>query len=131
MYLIDSDCIIDFIKGDLGITQTIKLLSKEGISTSVICVGEILEGLYYSGHSKNIKIKIFSKFLKSIKVFDVDMVISNQFAKLRGDLRLKGKLIDNFDLLIASTCIVIGLILITGNVKHFKRIKSLKIYEGE
>jgi tRNA(fMet)-specific endonuclease VapC len=131
MYLIDSDCIIDFIKGDLGIAQTIKLISKEGISTSVICVGEILEGLYYSGHAKDIKIKYFSKFLESVKIFDVDMAISNQFAKLRGDLRLKGKLIDNFDLLIASTCIVNGLTLITGNVKHFKRIKNLKIYNGE
>jgi len=131
MYLIDSDCIIDFTKGDLGITQTLKLLSEDGIATSVICVCEVLEGLYYSGQAKDISIKKFSEFLENVKVFEVDMATASIFAKLRGDLRKKGKLIDNFDLLIASICIAKDLILVTGNEKHFRRIKGLKIYNGE
>lgn len=131
MYLIDSDCVIDFLNGDLGVAQTMGLLSKDRIATSVICVCEVLEGLYFSGYAKDDKIKSFSKFIESIKILEVDMPIASLFAKLRGDLRRKGELIDNFDLLIASTCVTKGLILVTGNVKHFKRIKDLKIYDGK
>ena len=50
-----------------------------------------------------------------------------KFAKLRAGLRKEGNLIDNMDLLIAATCLVNKLTLITGNVKHFQRVPGLKI----
>ena len=41
----------------------------------------------------------------------------------------KGERLADFDLLIASTALVSKSVLGTGNVKHFKRIKGLKIYK--
>ena len=49
------------------------------------------------------------------------------FGKLRASLRRTGELIDNFDLLIAATCLSHGMTLLTGNIRHFKRIPGLNI----
>lgn len=131
MYLIDSDYIIDFIKGKENAVGLINLLAKRGISTSVICVCEVLEGIYFTENLKKAGLKEFTEFLKSLKIIGVDFLVASQFASIRGRLRLKGQLIDNFDLLIASTCIVNNLTLVTDNKKHFDRIPRLNIYEYE
>ena len=58
---------------------------------------------------------------------DVNKKIIQEFAILRGRLRSKGKLIDNFDLLIAATCLSYNLVLATNNKSHFTRIPKLEI----
>jgi predicted nucleic acid-binding protein len=101
-------------------------LAKFDLATSVICVAEILEGLTDIRNKE--KLKIFVDFLKNIDIFDIDLYVADVYSKIRSDQRKKGELIDKFDLLIASTCIANDLTLVTGNIKHFKRVKNLKIY---
>jgi tRNA(fMet)-specific endonuclease VapC len=42
-------------------------------------------------------------------------------------LKKEGNLIEDADILMASTAIVEDLVLITNNNKHFKRVKGLRI----
>lgn len=42
-------------------------------------------------------------------------------------LKKEGNLIEDADILMASTAIVKDLVLITNNLKHFKRVKDLKL----
>ncbi len=42
-------------------------------------------------------------------------------------LKKEGNLIEDADILMASTAIVEDLVLITNNIKHFKRVKGLRI----
>lgn len=127
MYLLDSDYLIYLLKGKKEVIEIIKNLKGSKIYTSIICVGEVLEGLYYSRNKKFIE--VFEDFLKSLIILDINRQVIEKFALIRGKLRKKGKLIDNFDLLIAATCLVHNLILITGNTPHFSRIPALKIYK--
>jgi tRNA(fMet)-specific endonuclease VapC len=46
---------------------------------------------------------------------------------LRADLERLGELIPLADLQVASIAVANELVLITGNVKHFKRISQLKV----
>lgn len=126
MYLLDSDYIIYFLKGRKEAVELVSKLPKNKIFTSIICVGEVLEGLYYAKNKKFIK--LFERFLKTIKIIDVNRAVIDKFAKLRGKLRQKGRLLDNFDLLIASTCLEYNLTLVSGNKSHFSRIPKLKIH---
>ncbi|MBU1129867.1 type II toxin-antitoxin system VapC family toxin, partial [Patescibacteria group bacterium] len=75
-----------------------------------------------------IKILKFQKFFKTLSIINVDKEIMETFSDLRRYLRRKGNLIDNFDLVIAATCLTYNLVLITGNLSHFERIPKLKIY---
>ena len=126
MYLLDSDYLINFLNGDRRAVATISKIHRNGLSTSIICIAEVLEGLYLLSHKK--KAEQFEEFISAITVFLVDDKVTSEFARMRSNLRKRGQLIDNFDLLIGATCIVYDLTLVTGNVSHFKRIAGLKIY---
>jgi len=88
-------------------------------------LGEILEGLV--GQPKEVKRrKDLEDFIVAATVLEVDRAITEIFAKIRADLRGRGELIDNFDILIAATAIEHNLILVTGD-KDFERIESLQL----
>lgn len=128
MYLLDSDYLINFLKGKDDDVLVIESLLTQGLCTSVICVGEVLEGLQGGGHAK--RSRQFEIFIQNLNVFDIDQRIIRRFSTLRWTLRKKGKLIDNFDLLIASTCLAHNLTLLTHNTSHFSRIPKLSIFKG-
>ena len=125
MYLIDSDYLINFLNGKKEAVEVVSELKTHEIFTSVICVGEVLEGLEASGNEE--KRESFERFLDAMQVVEVNREVIEVFAAIRGKLRKKGKLIDNFDLLIAATCLAYDLTLITGNLGHFKRTPELKM----
>lgn len=62
-------------------------------------------------------------------LLDVDLMIATNYAVFRGNLRKAGKLIDKFDLLIASTCFAHRLVLVAENREHFKRVPGLEMYK--
>ena len=45
----------------------------------------------------------------------------------KADLAKRGELIEDMDILIAATSIATNAVLVTGNSKHFERIKTLQI----
>jgi len=49
------------------------------------------------------------------------------YAKIRSNLQKTGEILDDMDMLIASCCIAENATLITNNLKHFSRIKNLKL----
>ena len=121
MYLIDSDVLINFLKGKEESIEILKKLKSHERGTSVVCIGEIFEGLNEKQKNE------FSKIIDLIEVYNIDLRIVVKFAEIRKELRKSDNLIDNFDLLIAATCLTNDLTLITNNLKHFERIKGLKI----
>lgn len=125
MYLIDSDVLVNFLKGEKEAVKTISKLQSQSLYISIISVGEILEGLLETKNKK--KLTLFKELLKTVTVVNVDLSIIEKFAFVRKFLRRKGLLIDNLDLLIAVTCLTHNLTLITNNVSHFKRISGLKM----
>lgn len=126
MYLIDSDVLINFLKGEKQTIKSIKKLQNRSLYVSAISVGEILEGLLETKYKK--KLNLFKELLRTVTIINVDPPIIEKFASVRKYLRQKGLLIDNFDLLIASSCLVHDLTLVTNDTSHFKRIPKLKMY---
>jgi len=120
-YIIDSDVMIGLLKKKHEVVEMIKNIDMSDRGTSIICIGEIMEGLDEKQAME------LTKFFGSIQIYDVNLDIIFIFVELRKTLRKKGQMIDNMDLLIASTCLANNLTLITGNVKHFERIKGLNI----
>jgi len=53
--------------------------------------------------------------------------ILRRFALLRGDLRARGQIIGDPDLLIAATALHRDMTLVTRNTRHFSRIVGLKL----
>ncbi|MGH2461651.1 MAG: type II toxin-antitoxin system VapC family toxin [Chloroflexota bacterium] len=126
-HLIDSDWVADWLKGRPDAIQLLSSLGRGALAISLITFGEIWEGIYFSQNAAGHE-KVFRQFLRSVEVVSLTRPIQRRFARIRGELRQRGQLIGDADLLIAATAIHHRLILITRNVRRFERISDLAMY---
>jgi len=122
-YLLDSDTIIWHLRGRKEITEMLKDLQRSGLpACSTISVLEVQLGV----KTKDEEGKT-NRFLESLKVFDVNMDIAKIAAQLIREYKAKGVTMDIPDSIIASTCILHDLTLVTYNRKHYP-ISELKFH---
>lgn len=127
-YILDSDILIYFLKGQKDIMKKIISLPQDNLYITIINYTELLYGIYNSNKIKHNKEKILP-FLDNFKILEFDKKSSKIFAKLKSELKKSGNIIADMDLMIASITISNNAILFTNNIKHFKRIKDLEILE--
>jgi len=125
-YLVDTDWIIDHFNKVRKITQRLRELRPEGIALSIISLAELYEGVYYSKDPQTSEI-IFKTFLRGFQVLGIDEEICKVFGKERGRLKQQGKIVSDFNLLIASTCLYHNLTLLSNNRKHYEKVEGLNI----
>ncbi len=121
-FLLDSDVIIWHLRGRKEVTEMLRDLQRSGLpACSALSVLEVLLGLKKGEEDKT------DRFLGSLRIFDVNREIANEAAKLIREYKAKGVTLDLPDAVIASTCILYDLILVTYNTKHYS-IKELKFH---
>jgi tRNA(fMet)-specific endonuclease VapC len=125
--IIDSDILSYFFKGEASVVANFEQYSKEFklLGISQITYYEILSGLLAKGASR--QINVFREFVKESKVYSLTEESIQISADIYAQLRRAGTPLDDLDLLIAGIAIDNKLTLVTNNVKHFSRIKQLKI----
>ncbi|MBU3934586.1 type II toxin-antitoxin system VapC family toxin [Patescibacteria group bacterium] len=125
-YFIETSCIIAYVNGNQKVIAKVDSLEGE-LTSSFICLAELYEGIYRVKESEQAE-KVILDFFKGLsEIYGVDEEIAKNFGEIRAELKNKGKIIEDFDILLAATCIVNNLTLVTGNPKHFKRIPNLKV----
>lgn len=126
-YLLDTDVIVNHLRKKEKIEKNI---ITGGSAISIITLGELYYGAYKSINREN-NLQSVKEFLEDfhIELINLSQNIMNEYAKLKSFLEIEGNRLDEFDLLIASTAIVHSLILVTHNLRHFKRILNLQIYK--
>ena len=102
----------------------------EGLGLSVISLAELYTGIYYSTDPAQAQ-QGLDDFLSYVTILDVNQEIGRMFGERNAHLRREGQVIEDFDLLIAVTCLHHGLKLLTNNRKHFGRISGLEIISTE
>jgi len=127
-YVLDSDILIYFLKGEKNIIEKIISLPKDDLYITIINYTELLYGIYNSNKITQNKEKILP-FLDNFKILQFDKQSSKIFAKSKAKLKKQGNIIADMDLMIASIAISNKAILFTNNLKHFKRIEELEILE--
>jgi tRNA(fMet)-specific endonuclease VapC len=125
-YLIDTDWVIDHFHSVEKVVEKLEELASDGLAVSIISLAELYEGIYYSTDPIENEVAL-KEFLSGISVIGIDEGICKVFGKERGELRLKGTLISDFDLFIASTCIYHNLTLLTNNRRHYEAVEKLRI----
>lgn len=126
-YLIDTDIIINYLRAKFELKRE---LLEEGAGISIITLGELIYGAYKSNRPQHL-LEVTLAFIKesNLQIINLSQEGIFNFGSLKAELEKSGKRLEDFDLLIAATAIVNDLILITGNAKHFERIKGLKIID--
>jgi predicted nucleic acid-binding protein len=113
-FLLDSDVIIWHLRGRKEVTEVLRDLQRSGLpACSALSVLAIQLGVKKGEEEKT------DRFLKSLRIFDVNMEIANRAARLIRERKAKGIILDLPDSVIAATCILHELILVTYNTKHY------------
>lgn len=123
-YLLDTDWIISYLNGHPGIVGKLDSLRNAGLAVSVISLAELYEGVYYSTTPEDDE-RGLEDFLGPVVVIGLDAAICKVFGRERGRLRKQGRIVGDFDLLIAATCLQGGLTLLTNNRRHFEQVEGL------
>jgi predicted nucleic acid-binding protein len=126
-YLLDTDWIIDCLSGEQGAIDILLELAPSGLATSVITYAELYEGVAASRRRAE-DLERLEDFMAAVEILGIDLGVVRIFGERRAQLRAKGLLIDNFDLLIAATALRFDLVLLTRNVNDFQRIEGLHVY---
>lgn len=127
-YLIDTDWAIDYLKGIPQVVTRLQALADEGLMLSVISLAELYEGAYGASEPER-HLQGVQRLIGFVPVIGLDDAICRTFGQFRCRLRQAGQLIDNFDLLIAATCVTYHLMLVTSNLRHYERLPELQLAE--
>lgn len=126
-YLIDSDWVIDALRGTHEAHALFTHLTAEALAISLVTYGEVYEGIYY-GRSQRVSEEAFRRFLQGVTILPLNRSIMRRFARIRGDLRNRGAIIGDPDILIAATALHHSLMMVTHNRQHFQRVPGLQLY---
>lgn len=125
-YLVDTDWVIHYLNGQPQIVARLDVLKESGLAVSVISLAELYEGVYASTDPGGNE-RALLDFLSGVTVLGIDTAICQHFGRERARLRRMGRLIGDFDLLLACTCLRHDLTLLTGNLRHFETVEGLRI----
>lgn len=125
-FLIDTDIIIYSIKGNTLVQE--RFLKNEHLpkAISVITYGELLFGAKKSAKTEK-NLAVVYRIKELFPVLEIDNPVMETFSSIKALLQKSGSLIDDMDLLIASTAMTMNYTLVTNNEQHFRKIKGLRI----
>ena len=128
-YLLETSIVIANLK-ELPESRMLDRIRGKKFS-SVICLGELYEGIFLVKKEDQGKIKKgIDEFFKSLNgVLSITEKAARIFGEVRALLRKKGEIVEDLDILIAATCLAENLTLVTLKHRHFQRIPKLKIYK--
>jgi tRNA(fMet)-specific endonuclease VapC len=128
-YLLDSNALSDLIRNPGGaVSREFERKAADPsneLLTSIVTACEIRYGALKKG-SRMLSERI-DRTLDSVRVVPLSTGADAAYAVLRTDLERKGQLIGPNDMLIAAHALALDAILVTDNVREFKRIKGLRI----
>ena len=128
-YLFDTDAISELLRPKplTSYINWLKLIPREEQFTSAVVIGELYKGAYRSRFRDRHLANIADRVLPAVTVLPYDLATARIFGKIQAHLEEAGTIVADADLQIGATAIYHGLEVVTGNVRHFRRIPGLSI----
>jgi tRNA(fMet)-specific endonuclease VapC len=125
-YLIDTDILINSIKGNSVVNDHIAKNASIPKAISIVSYGELLYGAKKSKH-KDKNASIVYRLADIFPIIGITRSTIEAFTEIKCALDAKGERLEDFDILIAATAMSLNYTLVTNNIKHYRRIEGLQI----
>ncbi|MEM6770421.1 MAG: type II toxin-antitoxin system VapC family toxin [Bacteroidota bacterium] len=124
-YLLDTDICILYLKGKYSLAQKCESVRYENCYVSAVTIGELLFGAHNSDNYEKHRddAQQVMQLATVLPIFDS----LNVYGKEKARLRKAGTPIPEFDLLIGTTAVHHGMVLVTNNTKHMARIEGIRL----
>jgi tRNA(fMet)-specific endonuclease VapC len=125
-YMLDTNILIYTIKNrPKKVREAFKKYS-EFLAMSTITLGELIYGAEKSAQSVR-NLADIDALAARLEVVSFDSEAAIHFGQVKAELAAAGKIIGPYDLMIAGHARSRGLILVTNNVREFKRVPGLRV----
>ena len=133
MILVDTSILIEILRKNSKVLSKLAALSLTALTTSEICVMELIYGIFRSRNYQNRpdiitrRLQEFEQLCSKFVVLPFDRKCSFRTGEVMGKLKIAGNMIDFRDGMIAGTALANGVTEIyTADVAHFQKIPELK-----
>ena len=125
-YVLDTNTLIYFFKGMGNIQRQLLSLPPNEIGVPTIVLFELEVGIAKSSSPRK-RISQLKEFTDPVNIIPFGMAEAKAAAQIRAKLEKKVIPIGPYDILIAACAKANDLILVTHNLKEFKRIEGLRL----
>lgn len=126
-YLLDTDtCAFILRRSSPTLLERMLSVPLERQAISVVTLAELLYGVQVSAKKKANRTAV-DALVRHLQVIDWSRAAAEHYAEIRADLKRRGQLIGSNDLLIAAQARSLEAIVVTNNVKEFRRVKGLSV----
>lgn len=124
-YLLDTNIWIYLLTGKYAIDRRIDAVGEHKCHISEISVAELKFGAAKSEHPRR-NHQLIEELLSRFSVVPIFSCL-NYYASEKARLSKSGLIIDDFDLLIGTTAVCNGFLMVSNNGKHLGRIQHIKL----
>ena len=125
IYMLDTDTVSFLVRRNPAVIKNLIKHEDDEICISAISYAELCFGLEKKGSEK-----LFSEvriIMGKLSIISFDDSQSALYGKIRLELEKSGTPLGDMDMLIAAAALSIGAILVSHNVKHFSKIRGMKV----
>jgi tRNA(fMet)-specific endonuclease VapC len=127
MYLLDTNIINYWMRGDKQLIDRIKRQNPRDLSLSTITLAEIYYGIEKSSVKKKERREKIEQICLQLEIHPFDEYSAISYGLIRTQLEQIGQIISERDLQIASIAMAKRLCVVTHNTREFNRIDKLKV----
>ena len=124
-YLLDTNICVYFLNGKFDLEHKIKEVGIANCFISEVTIAELKYGVEKSNYKEKNRM-VLEAFQKRLNILPIFPAL-NIYATEKARLKTKGRILDDFDLLISATAVYNSLIMVTKNVSDFDRITGIQI----
>ena len=125
-YLLDTNIVIYVLK-----RRPVEVLEIFNTNASRMAISSITLSELFYGAEKSINVdknlEAIEEFISHLEVLSYDAKASQHYGQIKAALEKKGEVIGENDIHIAAHAISQGLILVTNNLREFKRVPNLAL----
>jgi tRNA(fMet)-specific endonuclease VapC len=126
-FLLDTDSVSYALRGEGGVAEQIQAHQPSELGLSAITLAELRFGAERR-RSRRLH-RLIDAFVGDVAVAPFDGETADRFGKVAAALVSKGTPIGAVDAMIAAHALQLGLTLVTHNLKHFRRVRRLKVVD--
>lgn len=124
-YLLDADTISFFVRRHPTVLERLKATPPELVAVSSITAMEIEFGLQRKPERRASVEPIVAALFEAVEVLPYGLAEARATAAVRAALERQGQPIGVYDVLVAGTALANGLIVVSGNVREYRRVAGL------
>ena len=119
MYLLDADICSNYLRGRRGLEEKFESVGPEALHISRVTVAELLV-LAHKNPSSHVNRARVEELARTLVFVELDEPAWETFSVMKADLLKAGRVVGDFDILLASIARTRDLIVVTNNERHFR-----------